>query len=147
MSSKKPSYLPSLGRLLGFASAAVNKVASRRLKSHGLTMQQWVVLTALWRAPSLSESELADYCHTSQSAMNKLVDRMQAKRLVRRKRDPADARRAIIELAAKGRSSKDLLGFYRGLNRELLKGFTPAESKVLFDYLERIVENAEAARR
>jgi DNA-binding MarR family transcriptional regulator len=147
MSSKKPPYLPSLGRLLGFASAAVNKVASKRLKSHGLTVQQWVVLTALWRAPRLSESELADYCQTSQSAMNKLVDRMQAKRLVRRTRDPADARRAIIELAAKGRSNKELLRFYRDLNRELLKGFAPVESKALFSYLERVVENAEAALR
>ena len=145
MSSKMPQYLPSAGRLLGFAATAVTRAASRQLSTHGLTLQNWVVLSALWRSPRLRESDLAEYCHMSLSAMSKLVDRMQSKRLVRRKRDTDDARRAMVELASKGRSKANLLHFYEDLNEDLLKGFTAAESKTLFSYLERIIDNAEAA--
>ncbi len=145
MSSKPPPYLPSVGRLLGFATTAVTRVASRRLKTHGLTMQHWVVLSALWRAPRMAEADLAEYCHMSLSAVSKLVDRMQSKRLVRRKRDPDDARRAVVELASKGRSKANLVSFYKDLNQDMLKGFTAAESKALFSYLERIIENAEVS--
>jgi DNA-binding MarR family transcriptional regulator len=145
MSSKIPSYLPSVGRLLGFAATAVMRAASRQLSPHGLTMQNWVVLSALWRAQRLRESDLAEYCHMSLSAMSKLVDRMQSKRLVRRKRDPDDARRAIVELASRGRSKANLLHFYEDLNKDMLEGFSAAESRTLFSYLERIIRNAEAS--
>ena len=145
MSNKRPSYLPSIGRLLGFAHAAVTRVSSQRLKPHGLTMQNWIVLTALWRTPWLSESELADYCHMSLSAMSKLVDRMEGKGLLRRERDPDDARRAIIHLADEGRAKAHLIDFYEEINQIALKGFTEAEAQALRLYLERIIENTGAA--
>ena len=42
-------------------------------------------MTALWRQSPVCETELAGYCRMSDSSMNRLMDRMEAKMLMRRK--------------------------------------------------------------
>ncbi len=106
-------------------------------------MQQWIALTALWREPVLSESELAEYCRTSPSALNRLLDRMEKKGLIRRRRDPDDRRRVLVTLGTSGEETANLLGFYNEINHMLLQGFTAEESRQVASYLERIVNNAE----
>jgi DNA-binding MarR family transcriptional regulator len=143
MATKTPDYLPSIGRLLGFASAATTTLASRRLQKHGLTLRQWIVLTALWREPILSESELVAYCRTSPSALNRLLDRMEQKDLVVRLPDPEDGRRVLVTLGRAAKREANTLRFYEEINDVLLEGFTPKEVRHVQRYLERIVENVE----
>jgi DNA-binding MarR family transcriptional regulator len=145
MESKNPAYLPSIGRLLGFAAGATTTLSDRRLRGRGLTLRQWVVMTALWRKAGITESELAEYCRTTPSALNRLLDRMVEGGLVRRRRDPEDGRRVRVELDAKGRKLKPLLGFNEEINAILLQGFSRSEARQVVSLLERMVENAESA--
>ena len=145
MASKKPTYLPSVGRLLGFASADANKLSDRRLRRHGVTLQQWIPLTALWRDAPLSESELASYCRLSASSLNRLLDRMEAKGLVRRSKDKEDRRRTLVALGPKGRGLSHLLDFYGEINDVLLAGMSARDRKTLVTLLQKVVENLEEA--
>ena len=77
---------------------ACSRLSNRRLKKHELTVQLWIPLTALWSQSPVSETELAGDCHMSASSMNRLMVRMEAKMLVRRKKGPNDQRRALVEL-------------------------------------------------
>ena len=145
MASKNPTYLPSVGRLLGFASADTTKLSDRRLSKHGLTVQQWVPLTALWQHAPLSESDLASYCRLSASSLNRLLDRMEAKELVRRSKDKQDRRRTLVALGPKGRRLSHLLHFYTEINEVLLRGMSARDRDNLVALLRKVVENLEEA--
>ncbi len=138
-------YLPSVGRLLGFASRAATALSERRLAPHGLTLQQWIILTALWRQDGLTVSELAAYYRVSDPTASSLVDRMEAKGLVERRRTDIDRRKVTVHLTDMGRELAPLMGFYEPVNDTLLAGFTDEERQAFATMLERVAGNAEAA--
>ncbi len=139
-------YLPSLGRLLGFASKACSDLAEKRLAQHGLTLQQWVLLTALWRQDGLTVGQLAAYHRATEPSTSNLVGRMETKGLVRRELNPEDRRQVHVRLNEKGRSLAHLLGFYEEINEILLQGFTVDERHVLIEMLERVLANADVSK-
>ena len=138
-------YLPSIGRLLGFASRAAVALSERSLAPHGLTLQQWILLTALWREDGLTVSQLAAYYRVSDPTASSLVDRMEAKGLVVRRRTDRDRRKVIVCLTEKGRSLAPLIGAYEPINDVLLAGFTGPERAALAALLDRLIANAESA--
>jgi DNA-binding MarR family transcriptional regulator len=139
-------YLPSLGRLLGFASKSCSDLAEKRLAQHDLTLQQWVLLTALWRRDGLTVGQLATYYRATEPSTSNLVGRMETKGLVRRELNPEDRRQVRVFLNDKGRSLAHLLGFYEEINEILLQGFTVDERKALVAMLERVLANADVRK-
>lgn len=140
-------YLPSLGRLLGFASKSCSDLAEKRLAQHDLTLQQWVLLTALWRQDGLTVGQLAAYYRATEPSTSNLVSRMETKGLVRRELNPEDRRQVRVFLDERGRSLDHLLGFYEEINEILLQGFTIDERNVLIAMLERVLANADIGKQ
>lgn len=140
-------YLPSLGRLLGFASKSCSDLAEKRLARHDLTLQQWVLLTALWRQDGLTVGQLAAYYRATEPSTSNLVSRMEAKGLVRRELNPADRRQVRVFLDERGRSLDHLLSFYEEINEVLLEGFTVDERNLLIAMLERVLANADLGKQ
>ena len=89
----------------------------------------------------MSESELAEYCRMSASALNRLLDRMESKELVRRKADPNDQRRVLVDVGKQGKKLSHLLSFHDQTNKTLLKGMNKTEEQQLVKLLERVIEN------
>lgn len=139
-------YLPSIGRLLGFASKACSDLAEKRLSPHDLTLPQWVLLTALWQKDGLTVGQLAAYHRATEPSTSNLVGRMEAKGLVRREMNPEDRRQVRVYLSDKARALAHLLGFYEDINELLLQGLTTGERKALTSMLERIISNADASK-
>ena len=137
-----PPYLPSLGRLLGFASGSCNALSQKLLDAHDLSLTHWVILTALWRRDGMTISEVARYYRVNDPAASRVIDRMVDKGLVARSADPADRRVSRIFLTEKARALAHLIDFYKEINAILLKGFSDEEAKALCRMLERIGENA-----
>ncbi len=146
VSGNDPSvpYLPSVGRLLGFASRATTTLSERRLATHDLTIQQWILLTALWRSDGMTISKLAAYYRVKEPTASSLVDRMEAKGLVNRKRIAEDRRKVIVCLTNKSRALSHLIGFYYEINDVLFAGFADGEKALFISMLERLIGNVEA---
>ena len=145
-SGNEPSvpYLPSVGRLLGFASRATTMLSERRLATHDLTIQQWILLTALWRTDGMTISQLASYYRVKEPTASSLVDRMEAKGLVVRERSTEDRRKVIVCLTEKSRALSHLIGFYQQINDVLFDGFTDGEMTSFISLMERLIANVEA---
>jgi DNA-binding MarR family transcriptional regulator len=77
--------------------------------------------------------------------MNRLVDRMSEKELVRRGADPEDRRRVMVELGKEGERLSPLVHFYHEINAVLLAGFSQEEEKAFVSFLERAEKNLRNA--
>lgn len=114
-------------------------------KSAGLTVPQLLVLQALEEAGHLSVSDIARQVNLSQGTVTSVLERMAAKELVDRVRDPKDRRRVRISLSKQGRArlraSPDLLqeSFMRRFDR-----LEPWEQKMLTAAVERIASMMDA---
>jgi DNA-binding MarR family transcriptional regulator len=71
---------------------------------HGVTAAQLFALQAVGRHPGTSLRDLAVLTHTDQSSVSTLVQRLEARGLVRRRRSSVDARRVELEPSPKGRA-------------------------------------------
>jgi DNA-binding MarR family transcriptional regulator len=77
---------------------------SRKLAAdHNITAPQLVALNAIVSSGPLYTSELAQRIHLSPSTVVGIVDRLEAKDLIRRQRSTADRRRVHVESTAAGR--------------------------------------------
>ena len=75
------------------------------LVTEGLDTSEYTALTALWmhgEPHRLSAGEIADQLVQTTGGTTKTIRRLEERELVRRVADPADGRRALIELTAAG---------------------------------------------
>ena len=81
---------------------ATNRLMSaffrKRLAEGGLdlTAEQWGVLCQLWNGDRVTQDMLAATLCTEKSSLSRVLDVLERKGLVRRERDPADARKKIL---------------------------------------------------
>ena len=70
---------------------------SKRMKAHtGLTGPQRLVLRIVGVFPGISAGELAAIVRLHPSTLTGILQRLAARRLIRRERDPSDSRRALL---------------------------------------------------
>lgn len=138
---------PALGRVLNFAAGASTTMCQNLLEPHGLTLQQWVILSALWRRDELLVTEIAEYVGTNVPAASRIIDRMAERDLLERRPSQSDRRAVQVSLTEKGRSLDHLATFYEDVNERLLEGLSEAEAAVLFDLLERVDANARRPQK
>ncbi|WP_420408919.1 MarR family winged helix-turn-helix transcriptional regulator [Hoeflea sp.] len=145
MATKKPLARPkALGRVLNFAAGASTAMCQDMLADHGLTLAQWVILSALWRQDGMLISEIADYSGNNAPAASRIVDRMEEAGLVQRVPSENDKRVVLVCLTDHGRSYEYLSDFHEQVNRRLLKGLSEEEADRLFELLARVDANARA---
>lgn len=70
----------------------------------GLTRQQFALLLVLLKHPGASVQDLADFTGTDRNTLGGIVSRLEAKRLVERRRSKRDARAYELEPAFTGRA-------------------------------------------
>jgi DNA-binding MarR family transcriptional regulator len=74
------------------------------LAEEGCSVEQWRVLSIIADGRGHPMTEIADDALMPAPSLTKLVDRMVADNLVYRRPDPADRRRVLLHLTARGRS-------------------------------------------
>ncbi len=116
--------------------------SEKAAREAGLTPQQHQALLAIHGFPGRKRvviGDLAARLQLSHHSVVGLVDRLSAKALVRRRRDPHDARRVLIELTAKARSSLSGLSL---AHRNELRRLAP----LLIRLLTRVAADTRPAR-
>jgi MarR family transcriptional regulator, transcriptional regulator for hemolysin len=85
--------------LLSDVARHMRTVADQIARSHGMTRAQWIILARLERQPGLSQNELAALTEAAPMTIARLVDRLEARGLVKRCNDPEDRRIWRLQLA------------------------------------------------
>jgi DNA-binding MarR family transcriptional regulator len=96
----------------------VRRALGRIVEPHGITLQQYNVLRILRGAgeDGLPTLDIAGRMIEEAPGITRLLDRLEHKRLVRRKRCPADRRQVLCWITAEG------LALLAGLERPMLAG-------------------------
>ena len=90
-------------RLISGVNRQIERSLEARLKPEGVSIEHFRVLDALARQNGLPMTELARHVLVDGPTLTKIVDRVIAAADVYRAADPADRRKVLVFLSAKGR--------------------------------------------
>ena len=139
------SYLPYL---LNRAGARIAASFSEEVRPLGATLQMWRVLAALRERDGRRMGDLSETTSIEVSTLTRLVDAMEKKGLVARRRDTGDARAVSLHVTPAGRRlTRRLLPIAERYERVALDGFSAAETSALKTALRRLYGNMTALDR
>jgi DNA-binding MarR family transcriptional regulator len=122
----------------------VRTVFDRRLSRFDLTMQQAGLL--LHCTDPMTPARIAPILGTDTAGMTRLADRLEARGLVRRRRNPADRRSILLEPTRAAEAIIPALRrIFRTTARDLVRDLSAAERELLARLLERVAANARDA--
>ena len=91
-------------RLVWGMNHELGSLSKRMDTAFGVTGPQRLVLRIVGRFPGISAGRLADLMSVHPSTLTGVLRRLVDRKIVERKPDPADARRALLSLTAKGKT-------------------------------------------
>jgi DNA-binding MarR family transcriptional regulator len=120
----------------------------KRLAPLELSAAQWAVIASL--AAGSEPKSAADLCKGisyDAGAMTRMLDRLEAKGLLRRKRSAEDRRLVHLELTDEGRAAYPRMReISLTVANRFLRGFSRAEARQLESLLTRMLDNAHRDR-
>ena len=139
------SYLPYL---LNRAGARIAASFSEEVRPLGATLQMWRVLAALREQDGRRMGDLSKTTSIEVSTLTRLVDTMEKKGLVARRRDADDARVVALHVTPAGRRlTQRITPIAERYERVALAGFTAVETDTLKAALRRLYISMEALER
>lgn len=137
------STLPLDGPNIQLVSQASQLFAGRierRLREHGISLDQWRVLSYLFDHTASPMAELAAATNITGPTLTRVVDQLIESALGYRNVDPADRRRVLAYLSKRGRSVvRELLPLIHEAEAEVTSHLSPKESRELIRLLAHLV--------
>lgn len=129
-----------LGPVLDFMRAlwaldhALQSASKRMEATRGVTAPQRLVVRIVGRFPGISAGEVADILHLHPSTLTGVLKRLGDRGLLERRPDPADGRRALLDLTSRGRKMDQLRdGTVEAAVRRALRRLPPASVRAARD--------------
>jgi DNA-binding MarR family transcriptional regulator len=113
----------------------------------GLNATDMYALNLLDLEGPLTSGELADRTGLTTGATTRLIDRLERSGHVRRRADPTDRRKVVVEPAEPGPQTLEALAPARRRIGEIFGDFTAGERATLFAYFDRAAEAYLAATK
>jgi DNA-binding MarR family transcriptional regulator len=130
-----------VGYWLRYVSNHVSQAFAQKVKSHGVTVAEWVLMRQLLDEEALAPSRLADRMGMTRGAISKLADRLIAKSMLVRTPDERDGRAQTLALTSSGRALVPKLARLADLNdAEFFEYMTPGDRAALLRILREIVQ-------
>ena len=135
-----------LGFHITLANIATVAVFERHVgEPFALRKAEFSLLMLLLANGATPAKHLARTLRLSAPNLTMLIDRMQAKRWLRRERNPADRRSQLIVLSADGQSlARRAQGVAKTMEHGLLRRLSDAERAMLFELLAKVAGHNEA---
>lgn len=132
--------------LLSTASGLASHGFHEQAAEAGLPVAEWRVLACLWDRDGNTITEIARLAQMEQSRLTKVVDRMDARGLVRRERGAGDRRLVHVWLSDAGRELADtMVARARVHEAEFIAScLTEAEGARLKALLTKVIKRASA---
>ncbi|RJL32190.1 MarR family winged helix-turn-helix transcriptional regulator [Bailinhaonella thermotolerans] len=128
-----------LGFTLARLGLAVNARMQAAMSVTGLKPRQCLALLHLSESGAMSQLSLAKALQVDPSVLVSILNELERRELARRRREPSDRRRHIVELTERGREVVSVVErSVSEVERELFAGLSPAERVLLTDMLSRI---------
>ena len=149
---KKPTFYrgetyqvdASVGHMARVLVGLMTRRIDEEMQAYDLTAQQWKPLLMLRTGQAGTAAELARLNCSDNGAMTRMLDRLEAKGLLKRVRSAEDRRIVHLELTREGERVADQIpyGLSTVLN-EHLEGFSKDEFTQLQALLRRMIANGE----
>jgi DNA-binding MarR family transcriptional regulator len=135
----------SVGYLVNKLAQAVAREVDNRMIDLGLTDAQWKPLLLLQQGTCSTAADISRIaCHDT-GAVTRLLDRLEAKTLIRRVRSAEDRRVVNLELTPEGEQvAAEVPKILANLTNEVLNGFSPDEFAQFRNLLGRALDNVLA---
>lgn len=133
--------------LLSMAQQTMKDYTNAALSKAGveLTVTQAGILFLLKNKDMRTMSELGEVFDIDNSAVTRLVDRLEKNGIVERRTAPEDRRAYLVHMTAKGLESLEKAKkIIMSVNEELRRGFTPEEVEAYKKILRSILERFKA---
>ena len=128
---------------IGSIHHRLRKAQKATLREHGLTLEEWGVMTKLRLGKDACQSspgELANELELSSGAMTSRLDRLEEAGLVRRLPDPEDRRGIVVQLTEKGHEAWDTSMNVQGRREAFFaRTLTKPEQKQLNTLLRKLL--------
>jgi len=134
----------NFGFLLNDVARLLRTTYDRRVKSLGLTRSQWWVLTHLFRAQGVTQSELAETLEIEKPTLGRLLDRLEAKGWIRREHDAHDRRAWRVYLSDSAEPAmKTMRAVAADVRRDAMAGLSADERERFVDLLIAVKGNLQ----
>jgi DNA-binding MarR family transcriptional regulator len=129
-----------LGFLLKHAQAGLSSLTAPALAVIDLDGRQFAVLAEIGARGPIAQQRVSEALRVDRTTIVALVDELERKGLVERKRDPSDRRAYAVELTPKGRRTLErALTVVGAAEREFLGSLSEADRRRLRELLARVV--------
>ena len=133
---------PDLGALAHRLTRAIAAAETPILAARGLTMWDYVVLTALTSGPAPTQAQLAATTGRDQTRLIPILEGLEDRDLLGRAPDPDDRRRRVVTLTASGRTLlADCRAAIRALEDRLLDDVDPDDREPFVRALRRLARD------
>jgi len=134
--------LRAVGRLIKQVFSSLVRGVDQHMQPLELTAMQWEPILLLFLERADTVAALARESNMNCGAMTRMLDRLEEKQLVRRRRSDDDRRVVHLELTDKGRRVGDeIQPLINVALKRHLRGFSDKEISTLTDFLRRMLEN------
>lgn len=140
--------MPEIHLMAGHLIRRLNQISvsvfQDRMAAEGLdlTSVQFAAMTMLKRHPGIDQTTLAGLIAHDRATMGGVIDRLDAKGLLKRQVSPHDRRARVLSLTAEGEALLVRVSpIVEALQRDILTGLTPAEQDT---FLKLAAKAAEA---
>lgn len=138
-----PEGITNFGPLFGYCDHQMQKRLTRRLRQYDVSPMQCRTIIFLHEAQGeVNQKALEGHLMVKPSTVNGIVDRLEAKGMVRRTASQRDGRCRLLALTEEGRQFYDT---FTAVQEEatawLERGFTPEEKELMLSLLMRVARN------
>ena len=132
----------AVGRLIKQVFASLLRNIDERMQPFGLTAMQWEPLMLIHFERADTVAALARESQVGCGSMTRMLDRLERKALLRRRRSSVDRRVVHLELTAKGKKVvAAILPLVVGELDQHLQDFSASDVNRLTQLLQRMLEN------
>lgn len=137
----------SIGFLIAKARNVLKNEFDKELKSYALSYAHRVILIRLSEKEGLTQKELAQDTYFEQSNLTLMLDKLEAKGLVKRIAKENDRRAYIITITPEGKKLRDMLvKMGDDVMDKALKGLSTKQKDELSHMLQMIYENLKSTK-
>ena len=139
-----PSADSEITWLLHRAAQRMNTVTGEQAQAHGLTLREYIVLSALHKSPGLTQGELGRALGLDKTTLMSQLDRLERRDLVLRRSDPRDRRVRFPEITGQGEAVRQRVAeACAAVEAAALSSLTDDEARTFREVLFGIIGDAE----